>query len=284
MDDRTASDYDPVGIARHFDDLAAGEWERLVRTPADEVSLHVHAHLLAKRLARGARVLEIGAGAGRFTQVLAGLGARVVVADLSPVQLDLNRRLAAEHGFAHAVEAWREADICDLSAWPVAGFDAVVAYGGPFSYVLDRRDLALAECLRVLRPGGLLFLSVMSLWGTAHAALPGVLALPSQSNRLIVATGDLTPATFPGRAGHFMHLYRAGELRGWLLAAGLHLLDLSASSCLTTTWNERLGQVRGDPDAWAELLRIEVEAAADEGCLGMGTHLVAVARKRGGAG
>ena len=101
------SDYDPASISQHFDDFGANEWERLVRTPADEVSLHVHTQMLAKHLAKGQRVFEIGAGAGRFTQILAALDAAIVVADISPVQLELNKRFAAEYGFDHAVEAPR---------------------------------------------------------------------------------------------------------------------------------------------------------------------------------
>lgn len=96
-------------------------------------------------------MLEIGAGAGRFTQILAGLGAQVLVADPSPGQLALNRQFALAHGFAQAVPAWQQADICDLSYFGPDTFDAVVACGGPFSYVVDKRDVALQECLRVLR-------------------------------------------------------------------------------------------------------------------------------------
>ncbi len=37
-------------------------------------------------------MLEVGAGAGRFTVELARLGCSVLVADVSSVQLDLNRQ------------------------------------------------------------------------------------------------------------------------------------------------------------------------------------------------
>ena len=111
------SNFDPAAVARYFDEYGVREWERLVQTPVDEVSLHLHAHYLAQHIAGGSQVLEIGAGAGRFTQILAGLGAQVLVADLSPGQLALNRQFALEHGFAQAVTAWQQADICDLSCF-----------------------------------------------------------------------------------------------------------------------------------------------------------------------
>jgi ubiquinone/menaquinone biosynthesis C-methylase UbiE len=271
--------YDPDAVASYFDQVGQREWDRLTATPVDEVSLHVHAHYLRAYVPRGARVLEIGAGAGRFTQLLAELGARVVVADISPVQLDLNRHYAEQHGFRHAVEAWQQVDACAMGCFADAAYDCVVAYGGLFSYVLEQRDAALGECLHVLAPGGPLLASVMSLWGSAHRALEGVLALPVEINRRITATGDLTAETWPARKDNYMHLFRAEELRTWLAGAGLAVLCLSASNCLCTGHEEALREIRQDPARWGELLRMEVEACAEPGCLDMGTHIIAVGRK-----
>jgi SAM-dependent methyltransferase len=244
-----------------------------------EVNLYVHTHYLEKHIARGNKVLEIGAGPGRFTQMLSRSGAQIVVADISSVQLELNRRFAVELGFEQAVLDRRRLDICDLSQFESDSFDCVVVYGGPFSYVLDRRDQALSECLRVLIPGGILLLSVMSLWGTIHGFLDGVLATPVSSNQKIISTGDITPTTYPERKGNFMHLFRVDELRNWLQKFPLKLVDLSASNCLSLAWNEMLKEIKNDREKWAELLRMELEACSDPGCLGMGTHIIAVAKK-----
>jgi SAM-dependent methyltransferase len=273
------SGYNANAVIQHFDDFGIREWERLVQAPSDEVSLYVHAHYLEKYITEGARVLEIGAGAGRFTQILARLGAQIVVADISSVQLELNKRFAAELGFQEAVIDWQQVDICDLSRFATDSFDYVVAYGGPFSYVLDKRDLALSECLRVLRAGGLLLFSVMSLWGSAHGRLDGVLSLPVSVNQGITSTGDIIPATFPERKGNFMHMFRAGELKEWLEQKNVEMMDISASNCISLTWNEILKEIREDREKWNELLRMELEACADKGCLNMGTHLIAVVRK-----
>lgn len=274
-----AYSYQPEAITQYFDEFGVREWERLVRTPADEVSLHVHTHYLQKYIAPQQLVLEIGAGTGRFTQILAGLGAHIVVADISNVQLELNQKYSSEFGFSKAIRDWQQLDICDLSQFEANSFDAVVAYGGPFSYVLDKRDMALTECNRVLKPNGLLLLGVMSLWGTVHGFLEGVLSISPEINQKITITGDLTPETFPERRNSFMHLFRANELLEWLGNAGLTILDKSASNCLSLTWNESLKAVRDNSETWNELLRMELEASADDGCLNLGTHIIAVARK-----
>jgi ubiquinone/menaquinone biosynthesis C-methylase UbiE len=271
--------YDPAYIARFFDEYGEKEWERLTRTPVDEVSLHIHTQLLHAHIPRGARVLEIGAGAGRFTQVLAQLDCRVTVADLSPGQLALNRAKAAEHGFAGAIASWLVADICDLRRFPDGEFDAVVAYGGPISYVFDRADDAVRECRRVLAVDGVLLASVMSLWGTSHLYLNDILAIPPDRNRPIIATGDLSPHTLPENK-HYCRMYRAARFRSLLERHGLEILALSASNFLSLRWETELGAIRQDESAWNELLRLETEACAEPGCQDGGTHLIAASRKR----
>jgi 2-polyprenyl-3-methyl-5-hydroxy-6-metoxy-1,4-benzoquinol methylase len=273
------STYQPDAIANFFDDFGEKEWTRLVQTPANRVSLHVHTHYLKKYLTPNQKILEIGAGAGRFTQILTDLGAQVVVADISEKQLALNKKYSNELGFDKAILDWRIVDICDLSEFESGSFDVIVAYGGPFSYVLDKRDVALSECIRVLRSRGVILLSVMSLWGTAHGFLDGVLSLPPETNQKIITTGDLTQANFPERQDNFMHLFRANELLCWLEEAGLTILDRSASNCLSLTWDEKLEAIRDDAEKWKELLRMEVEACASDGCLNMGTHIIVVVQK-----
>jgi SAM-dependent methyltransferase len=271
--------YNAEMIAKYFDDFGIQEWNRLAATPVDEVSLYIHTHYLEKYIQAGSRVLEIGAGAGRFTQVLAGLWCRVLVADISAVQLELNKQHAHQYGFAPAVEDWQQLDICNLGQLETGAFDYVVAYGGPLSYVLDQRDIALQECHRVLKPKGFLLLSVMSLWGSAHRRLEGVLALPAAINQKITASGDISAETFPGRQNSYMHLFRAGELREWLAQANMRVVAMSASNCLSLGWDEWLKEIRSDDEKWQELLRMELEACAEEGSLNMGTHIIAIAEK-----
>ena len=74
-------------------------------------------------------------------------------------------------------------------------------------------------------------------------------------------------------------MFRANELVKWLEQKKLILVDISASGCLSLAWNEMLKEIRNDAGKWNELLRMELEASADEGCLNMGLHLIAVARK-----
>ena len=273
------SAYDPDWLRAYYNAYGVKEWERWDKNLVQRVKFEVHLHYLREHLRPGDRVLEIGAGPGRFTVELAKMVRRIVVGDISPVQLALNRENAQGLGYAAAVERWVECDMCDLTAHFADGeFDAVVCYGGPLSYVFDQRDQALRELLRVTRPGGRLFLGVMSLWGTAHEGFPGLLRLDWLVNRRIIASGDLSPET-PEASTNYCHMYRAAELRSLLEGAGATVEALSASACISVTWGELLKPIAEDPHAWQELLRAEIEACREPGCVDMGSHLIAVCSK-----
>ena len=122
------------------------------------MGLEVHLRLLREHIRKGDRVLDAGAGPGRFTLELARLGARVVVGDISPAQLELNAEKTASVN--DSIESRELLDITDLGRFPDGSFDAVLCYGGPLSYVVGEADRALAELLRVTKGGGRVLLSV----------------------------------------------------------------------------------------------------------------------------
>jgi len=271
--------YDPGWVRSFYDRYGEREWTRWDESPVEQVKWHLHLHYLKEFLKSEDRVLEIGAGAGRFTRELATLVRSIVVADISPVQLELNRQKAHEFQFAGRVESWVECDMCELGPhFQDEEFDAVVCYGGPLSYVFEARTDAVRELIRVTRPGGLLFFSVMSLWGAVHHfVIPSLDKIPAEVNRPIIASGDLTPREgFPWQS---IHMFRAAEFASFLEEAGLSIEVMSASNCLSATWDEELKAIRDNPAAWEHLLEMELEACAESGCLDMGTHLIAVCRK-----
>lgn len=272
------NNYDPNYIAQYYDADPEREWQRLVRAPSEEIKLHIHNHYLRKHITPGSRVLEIGAGPGRFTQTLHELHCRIVVSDISTGQLAANQAKAAELGFAASVDQWVQADICAMSQFQSDSFDAVVAYGGPLSYVFEEAGVATRECWRLLKPEGVFLLSVMSLWGTLHKFFVSAMELPIANNQAIIQTGNLTPTTEPGNR-HPCHMFRADELRALLTDNGFDLIALSASNSISANHGEALERIRTDPELWSALLAFEIEASASPGYVEAGTHLIAAAGK-----
>src|SRR5262245_33836679 len=206
-------------VRAHFDLVGEVEWERLAATPRDRVSFELHRRLLVEHVRPDDRVLEVGAGPGRFTIELARLGARVTVTDISPVQLELNERHVREAGCEEAVERRFALDLRDLRQLEHGEYDAVVAYGGPLSYVFDGDAApAFRSLVHVTRPEGVVLASVMSAVGSFRYFLPLALEEADKYGGAlydrVMETGDLR--AIPG--SHTCQMYRWREVEA--LAAG----------------------------------------------------------------
>ena len=257
-----------------FDELGDQEWERLDRDARSRASFEIHRRFLGRFMSPGMRVLEVGAGPGRFTIELAKLGCRVLVTDISPVQLALNEQYVQRAGFASAVEARRQMDVCDLGNLGDQEFDAVLAYGGPVSYAFERAEASLADMLRVTRSGGFVVASVMALVGTLRFFLR---ALPeyAAASRLdvlerVVATADNRHDT----GSHPCRMFRWREVAAMVGRLPCRLAGASASNCLTCGDQDVVEAVEADPSLWRVLLDWEEEMCAEPGALDGGTHLL----------
>lgn len=99
--------------------------------------------------AAGLEILEIGCGSGKCCVALARQGARVTGVDVSDAQLALARQRATDAGLAVRL---LQGDGAALPPLPASGFDCIVAN---FSLLyIDDMAACLAECARLLRPGG----------------------------------------------------------------------------------------------------------------------------------
>ncbi|MFD8479007.1 class I SAM-dependent methyltransferase [Kitasatospora sp. NPDC059673] len=268
-------------IRRYYDDLGEEEHDRLTKDVAGRVSFEVHRRFLAQYLTKSQRVLEIGAGPGRFTTVLAQRGARVVVTDISPVQLHLNELNVTAAGHEHAVEARHTLDIRDTSRFSDASFDLVLAYGGPLSYAFDQEHQALAGLLRIVKPDGVVVASVMSLWGSWRARFPGATQLAirygTDVTDAVIRTGDLRHV--PGMA-HVCHMFTWEQLATLVANCGGEIAAGSASNWASLEDPTVLAHVESRPQLWERFLAYEAEACASLGARDGGTHILFSVRRR----
>ena len=263
-----------------YDNSGDDEWERLESSPRNRVAYEVHRRFLKRFIADGDRVLEIGAGPGRFTFDLAAIGATVDVTDFSPVQLELHREHLAGTTAEESVTSRSILDICDTARFEDGSFDAVLAFGGPLSYAFEDAEQALNGLFRVTKPGGAVVVSVMSLLGTwryfLRATLEEAKVFGEDANDLVLTTGDLRHFPTP----HVCQMFRSRDIVDLVASCGGQMLAMSASNWASLEDSETLLELEADPDRWTRFLGHEVAACAEPGALDGGTHLLFAAQRR----
>ena len=194
----------------------------------------------------------MGAGPGRFTLELAAIGARIVVTDISEVQLALNEARLAGTDAERCIERRELLDVCDTSRYADGEFDAVVAFGGPLSYAFERTDEAMRGLLRVIGPEGIVVASVMSWLGTWRHFLPAIRALGEvvgeDANDRTLRTGDLRHVA-NDTSDHICQMFRSSDLDALLERSGGRMVDGSASNWASLGDRELLARLEADQSA-----------------------------------
>ena len=150
-------------------------------------------------------VIELAAGIGQTSLLVAERGARVISTDFAPAMVDAAQRLAARlgaTGIEHRVMDAENIDLADASVDGVICRWGLMLFGDPVR--------ALAEIRRVLRPGGRFACSV---WATSDAN-----PWASVAGRAMAEAGVMPPPA-PGEPGMFT-LGAPGRLEELLGTAG----------------------------------------------------------------
>jgi SAM-dependent methyltransferase len=259
------STWDPTRAAEYFDDYGEREWRRFEDGTTPGPSMTIHTQILEGYVRPGDRVLDAGAGPGRFTLEMLRLGAHVTALDISQGQLEL---LQARVPDVEAVVG----DITDLSRFPDDSFDATVCFGGPLSYVVDRAERAVAELARVTRSGGHVLVSVMGLAGAVIHFAPIIVELARRDgvakSQEIARTGFLPEGEGYGHLAMRMYLWE--ELEALLDPHG-EVVEGAAAGVLPHLDVE-------EPEIRALLEQFEEKLAYDPGSRSCGEHIIGVLR------
>ena len=128
------------------------EGGRLDKDNAHKIEFLTTVHYFDKLLPPGSHILDACAREGKYAFYLAEKGHKVVACDLVEKHVDA-MKANPQAGKLAGIEV---ANALDLSRFEEAGFDVVLCMGALY-HLLDsaEREKCVAECLRVLRPGGI---------------------------------------------------------------------------------------------------------------------------------
>ena len=157
---------------------------------------------------RGARVLDVGCGAGLLSEALAREGAQVTAIDLAPDLI----KIAKLHTLESGVEVdYRLSAVEALAEEAPGSFDAIACME-MLEHVPDPGAI-IAACATLLKPGGRLFLSTLNRTPAAFA--------------LAIVGAEYIARMLPKGTHQYRDFIKPSELATWLRAADLELEDVS---------------------------------------------------------
>lgn len=200
---------------QHYD-----EEGRLLTRPG-QVEFETTMRYIRRYLTEDARILEIGAGTGRYSHALARMGCTVDAVELVQHNID---QFIANTAEGERVTI-RQGNACDLSAFPDDTYGVTLLLGPMYHLFTKEEQLtALSEAIRVTKKGGVVFVA----YCMADSAILQAGFLKGRIPELI-EKGMLNPDTFEtfSHPWDLFELYRVEDieaLRSQFDVTPLHLV------------------------------------------------------------
>lgn len=278
--------YKPEEISKFYDAYGEKEWNRMDLTPYDRINYHLHMHFLKEHIGQGKRVLDAGCGAGKYSVEIAKSGSNVTLLDISKEQLRIAKEKLTLENMMDKVGGIHQGDLRDLNMFKDETFDTVVCYGAPLNYLLEHREKAVSELVRITKKGGTILFSVNSKWGVIRSQLgrtdfdyisffgkPDYWAIDQ-----VIDTGDLPKHELVNHPPR--HFFDAEELEALLKEAGVNDIMLGGSPCVSSGFRKAAEELEKDSVAWNTILRLEEKAYCVRSMVDNGEFLLAKGVKR----
>lgn len=241
------------------------EDSRLNHSKAARVEFLTTTRYIERYLKPGARILDVGAGAGEYSLHFARKGYKVRALELA----DHNIK-----AFRKKIRPGDEIDLAqgnavDLGRYEDASFDAVLLFG-PLYHLHKEEDKlrCIAEAKRVCKPDGKLFFAFIS---NDMVILTEFSYRPSY-----FADGDYNKDTFKLDDFPFV-FHTVDECRRLLQKGGVRILHEVASDGVSELMADQINAM--DDESYAQYLRYHEYICEKPELLGMTNHLLFVAEK-----
>ena len=229
---------------------------------------------LQKYLRPGMRVLEIGAGTGRYSHALAQQGYMVDAVEL----LEHNIELFRQHTQPGERVTIAQGNAVDLSGFASGTYDVTLLLGPMYHlFAQEEKEKALGEAIRVTKTGGVVFAAYCM--GDASVLAYG---FGQGKIRELIQKRMLDPETFEtfSHPWDIFELYRKEDidaLRGKFPVTQLHFV---AADGFTNHMRDTVDQM--DDETYQLYLKYHLAVCQRQDMVGVSHHTLDVFRKNGG--
>lgn len=263
----------PETVGAFYDEIAE-EYDKVYDYNFWKLYYEITWHYLQKWLPENkkTRILDAGGGTGKWAMRIANEGYSVKVIDISQNMLDVAERKIRKEKLQNRISlSW--GDVTDLK-FEDNYFDFVISLGDVISYCGNHKK-AMKELKRVLKPGGILAVSVDSCFDFVREKM-------RKGEIGEVARFLKNGKTIDERFGKYrLKAFTPKELRELLEQNHMQVLDLIGRPVFIHHMPpDACEALLNDKKTFDELLRLEIEYSARPTILGFGQHLMAFARKQ----
>lgn len=235
---------------------------RLSWSKAAQVEFLTTTRIIEQYLKPGARILDVGAGAGAYSLYFARKGYEICALELAENNIRAFREKLTPQDKVELVQG----NAVDLSRYADGSFDAVLLFGPLYHlHREDDRQKCISEARRVCKPGGKLFFAFIT---------NDMVLLTEFMNRPDYFTaGDYDKETFALEDFPFV-FHTVEACRAMLRAGGVQILREVAADGVSELLEEQINAM--DEENYAQYLRYHFYICEKPEFLGMTNHLLIV--------
>lgn len=259
-------------VRDYYNNNVESEWERLEQNPYE---FRINKYFMDKYIKPGDKVLDVGGGPGRYSLFFAQKGCDVTLLDLSDGNVEFAKQKAKERGLTiRAILG----NACETDKILNERFDHVLLMG-PLYHLLEDSDRrrAVAGCLNVLKPNGILFASFIS-------AVADIIYL-LQENPGMIGTGEFKDLTyfiedrpFSGSGFTEARFERIRDIEPFMNGFGLEKLHLLGSEGILAPFKYQI--LKQPPEVLDRCIDLAIKVCEREELLVYSEHLLYIGRKR----
>ncbi|WP_255258153.1 bifunctional 2-polyprenyl-6-hydroxyphenol methylase/3-demethylubiquinol 3-O-methyltransferase UbiG [Bacillus sp. AFS018417] len=258
------------------------EWGRLDREPLE---FQVNWHYIQKYLPKTGKVLDNGAGPGKYAMKLAEQGYRVTLTDLVPRLVEVGENKARELGLSDRFDGFHAADARSLTLLENEQFDASLMMGPMYHLQSEQdRNLAIKELYRVTKNDGIVYVAFMPRIKHVLSSLLYPQTWKPNDNmdsiQQFIRTGEFNHSD----EGRFTGAYyfNIEDIKPFMESYGFETLNLIGSSNIGTLLSKEQWEYwknRGK-DEFTQLIELLKETATNPHVLGVSSHLLYIGKKK----
>ena len=239
---------------------------RLNHSKAARVEFLTNTSYIERYLQPGARILDVGAGAGEYSLYFARKGYEVCALELAEANLEAFQKKIRPEDSIELVQG----NAVDLSRYADEQFDAVLVFGPLYHlHGVDDQQRCIAEAKRVCKKDGKLFFAFIS---NDMVILTELACRPDY-----LTAGDYDKETFALDDFPFFVFHTVETCRKILRRGGVRILHEVASDGASELMAERINAM--DEADYAQYLRYHAYLCEKPEFLGMSNHLLFVGEK-----